>query len=190
VLPGNHDDRRALRSRFGLPGSGADPIRYAADLGAVRLVVLDTTRPGSDPGTLDAGELEWLDQELAAGRDVPTVVAMHHPPLSTGIPAWDDLSLSAADHSALAGVVGRHPDVRRIVGGHVHRAITAELAGRVVVSAPSTYVQLRLGFGSTIELADEPAGFLVHAVVGDRVVTHVQPVEPPRRALTRAGTGS
>jgi Icc protein len=50
VLPGNHDDRRALHRHFGVPGAGGDPVQYSVDLGALRLVVLDTTRPGADPG--------------------------------------------------------------------------------------------------------------------------------------------
>src|SRR5919205_527222 len=32
VLPGNHDDRAALRDHFELPGVGAEPVQYAADL--------------------------------------------------------------------------------------------------------------------------------------------------------------
>src|SRR5919106_5129984 len=44
VLPGNHDDRDALYRNFGVPGAGGEPVQYAADLGALRLVVLDTTQ--------------------------------------------------------------------------------------------------------------------------------------------------
>ena len=60
VLPGNHDDRRALHRHFGVPGGDGEPVLYSADLGPVRLVVLDTTRPGEDPGALDAARLGWL----------------------------------------------------------------------------------------------------------------------------------
>jgi hypothetical protein len=102
---------------------------------------------------------------------------MHHPPLSTGIPAWDELGLPMADRLALARVVKRHPQVRRLVAGHVHRTITGELADRVVVTAPSTYVQARLDFGSKhIELAAQPAGFAVHAVLDGELISHIQPV--------------
>src|SRR5919199_5008919 len=45
VLPGNHDDRLALRRHFGAPGINGQPVQYAADLGALRLVVLDSTEP-------------------------------------------------------------------------------------------------------------------------------------------------
>jgi 3',5'-cyclic AMP phosphodiesterase CpdA len=53
VLPGNHDSRGGLRRRFGLPGSGDDPVQYAVALDGLQLVVLDSTRPGEDRGELD-----------------------------------------------------------------------------------------------------------------------------------------
>jgi 3',5'-cyclic-AMP phosphodiesterase len=177
VLPGNHDDRRALQRHFGVPGADGEPVQYAVDLGPLRLVVLDTTRPGEDPGALDAERLGWLDAELAAAPQQPTLVAMHHPPLVTGVPAWDDFGLPAADRHALGEVVGRHRQVRRLVAGHVHHTMTAELAGCAVLTAPSTYVQARLTFEPhEIEFAAEPAGFALHAVLDGDLVSHVQPV--------------
>jgi Icc protein len=178
VLPGNHDDRGALRRHFGVPGADGEPVQYSVDLGPLRLVVLDTTRPGEDPGALDAERLGWLDAELAAAPEQPTLLAMHHPPLVTGVPAWDELGLPAADRRALGEVVGRHRQVRRIVAGHVHRMIAAELAGRAVLTIPSTYIQARLNLGShEIELAAEPAGFALHPVLDGELISHVQPVD-------------
>ena len=177
VLPGNHDDRRALHRHFGVPGADGEPVQYSMDLGPLRLVVLDTTRPGEDPGALDTERLGWLAAELATAPEAPTLLAMHHPPLVTGVPVWDELGLPAADRRALGAVLERHPQVRRIVAGHVHRTITANLAGRAVLTVPSTYVQTRLNFGSQeIELAAEPAGFAMHAVLDGEVVSHLQPV--------------
>jgi 3',5'-cyclic-AMP phosphodiesterase len=177
VLPGNHDDRRALHRHFGVPGGDGEPVQYAADLGHLRLIAIDTTRPGEDPGALDADRLGWLDEELARAPKTPTLLAMHHPPVLTGVPLWDELGLPAADRQALGEVIARHPQVRRIVAGHMHRTIIGELAGRAVLTVPSTYVQARLDFRSEeIELADEPAGFAVHAVLDGELVSHVQPV--------------
>ena len=85
VLPGNHDHRDTLRRYFDLPGAVGTPVQYAVDLGPLRLVVLDSTRPGEDRGELDADRLSWLDAELAGTPDRPTVLALHHPPVSTGI---------------------------------------------------------------------------------------------------------
>ncbi len=177
VLPGNHDDRDALHRNFGVPGAGGAFVQYAADLGPLRLVVLDTTRPGEDRGELDAERLAWLDAALAADPTSPTVVAMHHPPLATGIAPWDAIGLPADDRRALARVVGRHAHVRRLVGGHLHRTIAGDLGGCGVLAAPSTYMQGRLDFHlERLELEAAPVGFAVHALVGGEVFSHVQPV--------------
>jgi 3',5'-cyclic-AMP phosphodiesterase len=178
VLAGNHDDRAALRRHFGVPGADGEPVQYAVDLGLLRLVVVDTTIPGEDPGALDGGRLDWLDAELAAAPEKPTIVAMHHPPVLTGSPVWDDLGLRAADRSALGAVVGRHDQVRRLVAGHVHRTMTGEVGGRPVLAVPSTYVQARLNFDATeLELTPDPAGFGVHVVVDGGLTSHVEPVQ-------------
>ena len=177
VLPGNHDGRQALRRHFGVPGEPDEPVRYSVDLGPLRLVALDTKRPGEDSGELGPDQLDWLGSELAAAPEQLTLVAMHHPPLVTGIPVWDEIGLPAADRRALGDVIERHQQVRRLVAGHFHRVVSGELAGRTVLTAPSTYVQARLNLATQeMELAAEPAGFVVHAIVDGELVSHVQPV--------------
>ena len=170
LLPGNHDDRRAFNHL-------GEPVQYSVDLGPLRLVVVDTTIPGQDGGALDGGRLDWLEQELASAPEQPTLIAMHHPPLVLGIPVWDRIGLDPSDRRALAEVLGRHSQVRRLIAGHVHRTITGEFAGRDVMTCPSTYVQARLDFtAEEIELTDEPGGFIAHSFVDGDLISHVQPV--------------
>jgi len=176
VLPGNHDDRATLRRHFGMPGAAGEPVQYSADLGPIRLVVVDTTIPLEVPGALDAERLGWLDAELSAEPDVPTLVAMHHPAHTTGIPAWDEFGLAREDQTAFVEIVARHPQVRRVVAGHFHRTITAGVAGRPALVIPSTYAQLRLTLDSAAEFVHEPPGFALHAVLDGELVSHVQPV--------------
>lgn len=175
VLPGNHDDRRTLRRHFDLPGADDEAVQYAVDFGSARLIVLDTTRPGEDPGALDAARLDWLDRELAAAPTLPTLVAMHHPPIVTGIPGWDETCLPSADRQALGEIVARHPQLRRLVAAHVHRIITSDLAGRTVLTVPSTYVQARPNFVSgEVQATHDPIGFALHTVVAGEWVSQVQ----------------
>ena len=175
VIPGNHDDRTALRAQFGLPGSGAEPVHYAADLGPLRLVALDTTIPGRAAGALDADQLAWLDAELAAVPAQPTLLALHHPPLATGVAPWDEIGLAPADRAALGRVLDAHPQVRRLVAGHVHQIITGSLAGRPVLTVPSTYVQARLDFtASELQLGAGPRGFALHALLDGEIVSYVR----------------
>jgi 3',5'-cyclic-AMP phosphodiesterase len=177
VLPGNHDDRAALRRHFAVPGADDEPIQYSAELGPLRLVAIDTTRPGENPGALDEQRLGWLDEELAAAPGTPTLLAMHHPPLVTGIPPLDDIGLPAEDRRALGEVLARHPQVRRVVAGHMHRPITAELAGRIVLAVPSTYMQARFDLVSQeLELAPDPAAIALHVLRDGELISHLQTV--------------
>jgi 3',5'-cyclic-AMP phosphodiesterase len=177
VMAGNHDDRDALRRHFDAPGDRGTPLQYVVDLGPMRLVVLDTSRPGHDEGELDPARLAWLEAELAAVSDKPTVLAMHHPPFATGIPAFDEIGLPIADQRALGEVVLRHPQVVRLVAGHVHRTIVGALAGRPALSLASTFTQARLGIGAArFEFVAEPGGFAVHALLDGELSSHIQPV--------------
>ena len=174
VLPGNHDDREALRRHFGAPRGTGTPVQYAVDLGALRLVALDTLWPGHDGGRLGSEQLEWLDRELGAATETPTLLALHHPPVLTGLPAFDAVGLDAADRQGLEEVVARHPQVQALTAGHVHRAFVGELAGRPVLSVPSTYVQARLDFcSSKLAFGADPPGFAVHVVLDGRLVSHL-----------------
>jgi 3',5'-cyclic-AMP phosphodiesterase len=174
VLPGNHDDRAELRRHFDVGGTNGEPIQYATDLAALRLVVLDSQRPGEDGGELGADRLAWLDDALAGAPETSTIVAMHHPPLTTGIAAMDEIGLASADQRALGDVIERHPQVRRIAAGHLHLGISADLRGRNVLVAPSTYLQAVLDYGAeTIELSAEPPGFAVHALVDGELASYV-----------------
>jgi 3',5'-cyclic-AMP phosphodiesterase len=177
VLPGNHDDRAALRRHFHLDGAGDEPIQYDLEVGGIGLVVVDTKRNGSDGGELGAERLKWLDSALTAKPDIPTVVAMHHTPLLTGIPPMDAIGLPAADREGLQTVIAAHPQVQLLVGGHVHRAIAGKLAGRAVLAAPSTYLQLELNFEATeLRFSGDPPGFAVHLSADGEVISHVRAV--------------
>jgi hypothetical protein len=66
--------------------------------------------------------------------------------------------------------------VRRVVAGHFHRTIAADVAGRPALIVPSTYAQLRLTFETAADFVHEPPGFALHAVVDGELVSHVQPV--------------
>jgi 3',5'-cyclic-AMP phosphodiesterase len=175
VLPGNHDDRATMRAAFDLPGEADAPIDYAVDVGALRLVVIDSTIPGEDRGGFEPAQLERLEAELTGAPEQPTIVAMHQPPLATGIPDWDSVNLPVPDRHALAAVIERHPQVRAIVGGHLHRIAASSLAGRPVIVAPSTFVQARPNFETEkVKLRDFFRGFLLHALRDGELATQVE----------------
>jgi 3',5'-cyclic-AMP phosphodiesterase len=176
VMPGNHDDRALLREAFDLPGEGSEPVNYAVDVGELRLVVFDSNVPGQDPGRYDPEHLRWLDSELAAQPDRPTLLAMHHPPLATAVREWDGINLEPGQREALAGVVARHPQLRAIVGGHLHRIAASSLAGCPVISAPSTYLQAQPDFETEgVEFGGAP-GFVLHALLNGELSSQVESI--------------
>ena len=172
ALNGNHDDPAMLEDCLGSPPS------YSVAVGAgLRLVVCDTRLEGSDAGALGPERLAWLESELAADRDLPTILALHHPPVAIGLTAIDGIGLPREDDLALAELLPRFPHVRRVVAGHVHRASFSVLAGCPVVTVPSTNIQARLEFGvNEFNMVAETPGLAVHALVNGELVSHIQPI--------------
>jgi 3',5'-cyclic AMP phosphodiesterase CpdA len=178
-LPGNKDDRATMRSAFDLPGEGDAPLDYAVDLGPMRLVVIDSTIPGEDRGDFEPSQLEWLDATLAEEQEQPTILAMHQPPLVTGMADWDAVIMHPSDRRALAAVIERHPQVHAIVGGHLHRIAAASLAGRPVIAAPSTFVQARPNFETEkVKLRDFFRGFVLHVLRDGELASQVEILKP------------
>jgi 3',5'-cyclic-AMP phosphodiesterase len=180
VLAGNHDDRDALREYFagdGATGGVGEPFRYTARVGDLRLVACDTTLPGHEEGRLDDEHRLWLEAELAADPVTETILAMHHPPLLTGLTALDEIGLPGRDRLALGELLGAHPRVRRVVAGHVHRAAFDVLGGCGAFACPSTYMQAPLEIGlADLRLVPEPPAFALHAQVAEGLVSHLQPI--------------
>jgi 3',5'-cyclic AMP phosphodiesterase CpdA len=155
LLPGNHDDRGALAAAFPdhryLPRDGGF-LHYVVESYPTRLVFLDTTVPGETGGLMCAERCAWLDARLAEAPARPTIVFMHHPPFRTGIAHMDRVGLDGIE--AMGDVVRRHPQIERIVSGHVHRPIQVRWCGTVVATAPGTAHQIALDVH-----ADRPAEF-------------------------------
>lgn len=177
VIPGNHDDPSALHQHFPLAGAGEGDYRYSTTVDSLRIVACDTTVAGSDGGSLGSERLAWLEAELAAEPETPTVVAMHHPPLLTGISLMDEIVLPRSDRDALGGLFSRNRQVRAAIAGHVHRAAFWTLGSCGVITCPSTWLQAPLEIpGGRLTLVDEPAAFALHALLGAEFVSHIQPL--------------
>jgi 3',5'-cyclic AMP phosphodiesterase CpdA len=166
LLPGNHDDRAALRRAF--PDHVYlrqwEPfVQYAIDDWPVRIVALDTVIPEQSGGELCCARLDWLDRTLRAAPDKPTVVVMHHPPFATWIGHMDKIGL--ADSAGLAAVIAQHPQVERVLCGHLHRPIQVRFAGTLASTCPSPAHQVALDLApdAPSRFAMEPPGYQLHA---------------------------
>ena len=182
TVPGNHDDRALMRAA--LPNGGyarADgPLDSVHAAGALDLVLLDSSVPKKSHGLLEDETLRWLDATLGASSTRPALLFLHHPPFITGINHMDVQNLRNAD--ALAEVVKRHPRVRLIAAGHVHRATLTQFAGvpATICPAPNHAVALDLNESLPPSFRVEPPAFHLHAwFAGDgfgNLVTHHVPI--------------
>jgi len=67
------------------------------------------------------------------------------------------------DGAALAEVIGRHPQVARVLCGHVHRSVQCRFAGTLGQIAPGTAHAVRLALaGQPSRWVMEPPGVLLH----------------------------
>jgi 3',5'-cyclic AMP phosphodiesterase CpdA len=166
LIPGNHDEREALRAAF--PDHAylrRSPrfVQYAVEDHPLRIVAADTVIPGEVGGELCEERLAWLDRTLGEAPERPTVVVMHHPPFTTFIEAMDRHALR--DPRALEGVIRRHPQVEALLCGHVHRPIETRFAGTVARVAPSCAHQITLDTapGARLQFVMEPPAYRLHA---------------------------
>ena len=163
VMPGNHDG--ALTELAG---------HRAVTAGPLHLVLVDTS---GEVFTED--DERWLDAELAAHRDGPVVVAIHHPPFETGIWWMDCIGLTGRER--VERVVRRHPQVIQVLSGHIHRPIHTNWGGCSLWVCPSTAVSVAVDLDPAHEPAEtaEPPTFSLHAYTGAGVISHLVPVGAP-----------
>lgn len=175
VVPGNHDDRDALRAAFSadgyLPASGF--LQFVIeDRFPLRIIGLDTLVPNSGRGELCSARLEWLDATLSQATGKPTLIVMHHPPFVTGIGHMDDIGLTGRE--AFAEIVSRHPQIELILCGHLHRNIQTTVGGRRVLTSPSPAHQVALDIrpDAPSRFRMEPPGYMLHWWADGHIVSH------------------
>ena len=174
LIPGNHDDRQALRDAFPAHDYLGDGpfIQYAIERFPLRLLALDTLVPGESRGELCAERLDWLATRLAEQPERPTLIFMHHPPFATGIAHMDAIGLAGA--SGMAAIVRDYPNVERILCGHVHRTIFQRFAGTIASCCPSTAHQVALDLreDGPSAFVMEPPGYQLHLWHANELITH------------------
>jgi len=176
LIPGNHDHRENLQAALAdqpwMP-QAPDFIQYVIEDFPVRLVMLDTWVAKKPYGELCDARLAWLERALAEGNGKPTIVMLHHPPFRSFIAGMDGMALKKPER--LAAIVQRHPEIERLLCGHLHRSIQVRFAGTLAQTAPSTAHQLTLNLmpGVQDSYIMEPPGFLLHRWSAETgVVTH------------------
>ncbi len=163
AIAGNHDvtveDDESLpfhKRRFA-PKAADERLMgdIAVDLGAWRLLLMDSTVAGQIYGNLCLSTLLWLDKQLST-HNKPTLIALHHHPLRVKSAWIDHHMLQNADQ--LWQVLGKHVHAKLIVCGHVHQTHRLQQRHTIVHTAPSTYQQF-LPYATHFALDDLVGGF-------------------------------
>ena len=181
-IPGNHDSRAMMRAAFpqNAYAFSSGPLNQKIEVGGLDLLLLDSSVAGKPHGELDAATLQWLDATLASRADRPALLFLHHPPFIAGIWHMDRQNLINAGE--LAPIIERHPRVRLVATGHVHRAALTMFAGvpTTICPAPNHAVDLDLGHLREPSFKVEPPAFHLHCWSPGEgfgsVVTHQVPI--------------
>jgi 3',5'-cyclic-AMP phosphodiesterase len=190
LIPGNHDSREAMRAVFPAHRylGACGYMQYVVDDYPVRLIGLDTLKPGTHAGELCEARLAWLAERLAEAPEKPTLIFMHHPPFRTGIPSMDAYGLDGTER--FRDVIRGYGNIERIVAGHLHRPVQQRVGNTVASTAPATAHQLALRFrqGERLIMTFEPPACQLHCWLGaeDGLVSHTiyldEAVIPPGRS--------
>jgi len=161
LVPGNRDDKGALREAFSdvpFPGNG-DFLHYTVEEHELRLVAIDSTSPGERKGVFCSERQSWLDTILGEQPDRPTLLFIHHPPFDI-----DDHYIGgyrrSEEAAALENVVSGHPQVVAMACGHVHCPVKRNWAGTIARVMPSVAVDVRKGVDET-EARERPI-YMLH----------------------------
>jgi 3',5'-cyclic AMP phosphodiesterase CpdA len=127
VLPGNHDDPVLMAEMFA--DTGAFPVtdethQFAVEVNSFRLLALNSHIGGSELPEFDGAHLDWLVKELPRSKK-PTMIAIHHPPMRTGI-EFIDMGGTQWFQELKEVLAGQH-NVHLVICGHCH----TDMSGRI-----------------------------------------------------------
>ena len=127
LMPGNHDNPEIMQSYFrDTPMFPAEPphFQYVIEDFPFRVLMLNSHFDNSELPHFGPRRLQWLEAVLAES-DRPALVAIHHPPMKTGIGFID--MVGPDWYRGLGEVLAQHPQVFKIICGHGH----LDLQGRL-----------------------------------------------------------
>lgn len=137
-IGGNHDliDRQEImldRPPF--------DSRKSLNLGGWRIILLSsviTTRCTAE-GELSDQTLAWLQSQLQTYSDQPTLIALHHHPVPSGLEKMDTMGLQSPEKFFAA--IAPFNQVRLVVFGHIHHDLHQVKDQVNYYGCPSTCVQ-------------------------------------------------
>jgi Icc protein len=137
-IPGNHDFVPQMRAAL---GGRPFELDGPSDIGAWRIVLLDSVVPNQAGGSLTVEMLTKLDEDLGMARQRHALVCLHHHPVAMNSRWLDNVGLANADE--FWSVIDSHPQVRAVAWGHVHQEFDSARRGVRLLATPSTCAQFQ-----------------------------------------------
>lgn len=181
---GNHDSRGPFLAEFPDTPTADGFVQYAIEDFPVRILVLDTLEVGRHGGGFCEVRAAWLRKRLDEGRERPTAIVLHHPPIETGL-SWMTENPDAEWVRRLADIVSGRDNVIAMIAGHLHRPIVTRWAGTTLAICPSTAPQVALDLNSIdpekpddrpMIVADHPY-YALHYWNGRELISHFDTAE-------------
>lgn len=177
VIPGNHDDPQKMREFFAgtshFPATD-DTFQYAIEDFTFRILALNSHADGTELPDFDQKRLSWLQHQLSIS-DKPVLIALHHPPMTTGIELID---MGGSEwFQGLKFALAVHKQVKLLICGHCHTDLCGRIGQVPVYMAPATSHQLIASRGltiapSTIIIAAAP---IMHHFIGGNFLSGSNP---------------
>jgi Icc protein len=179
LMLGNHDARGPFRRAFPEAADAGGFLQYVVEDPSLRLIVLDTLEEGRHGGGFCERRAAWLAARLDEAPTRPTLIALHHPPIDSGI-EWMTTDLAEPWVARLRQALAGRGNIVALLSGHLHRPVIGSLDGRPAIVAPATAMPLAL----TLEpidvdhpdgrplVTDGPPCFALHRWHDGSLVTH------------------
>lgn len=170
VIPGNHDNPHAMRNIFA--GTGYFPVtepghQYSIEDLPFRILALNSHCDGTELPAFNEQKLRWLQDQLGRSKK-PVLIAIHHPPMTTGIELID---MGGSDwFQGIKSVLAEYSHVKLVICGHCHIDLCGRIGQVPVYMAPANSHQLIASRGlniapSTVNKAGAPT--LHHFIDGE-----------------------
>ena len=180
LLPGNHDDPALMREHLNreqqFPAE-APTWQYVVEDFPFRILALNSHFDGSELPAFGPRRLAWLAAQLERS-DRPTLIAIHHPPMRTGVEFIDMCGVGWFE--GIARLVARHRQVQLVICGHGHSDLVGRIGHALVYMASSTAHQLVAARGNDHApgFDNRPAPPVLHHWLDDRFVSGSHPWPP------------
>ncbi|WBE25194.1 3',5'-cyclic-AMP phosphodiesterase [Denitrificimonas caeni] len=136
---GNHDERLALQQVC----AQTDWLESVYDVGAWRIVLLDSSVVNKVHGELAQDQLDILAQALRSAGDRHVLIGLHHHPVPIHSKWMDKIGLHNA--AQMLSIIQQYNNVKAVIWGHVHQEFDQQEHGIRWLAAPSTCVQFTPG---------------------------------------------